>query len=154
MKNLVPRHVISLVRGCTNALLIQLLTIGLLIAGETNGKSAKTDQRMDAESFEDSKFENGLSLKEIPSGLHFDFSNSEMAELPLNPENLESPWADIEVSGTVTDANGTPIPGATISVPGSAIGTATDLDGKYALSVPEGATLIFPLLDLNHKGLW
>src|SRR5690554_454534 len=48
---------------------------------------------------------------------------------------------DVTVSGTVTDANGDPMPGVTVSVPGTTIGTATDLDGNYTLSVPEGSTL-------------
>lgn len=43
---------------------------------------------------------------------------------------------DVIVSGTVVDQNGDPIPGATISVPDTGVGTATDLDGRYSLSVP------------------
>src|SRR5690606_35215426 len=53
---------------------------------------------------------------------------------------------DVAVSGTVVDQDGEPIPGVTISIPGTTIGTATDLDGKYALSVPEGATLVFSFI--------
>src|SRR5690554_6631932 len=53
---------------------------------------------------------------------------------------------DITVSGTVIDQNGDPIPGATVSVPGTGIGTATDLDGGYSLSVPEGSTLVFSFI--------
>src|SRR5690606_33668339 len=53
---------------------------------------------------------------------------------------------DVTISGTVVDQNGDPIPGATISVPGTGIGTATDLDGKYTLSVPEGSTLVFSFI--------
>src|SRR5690606_21156104 len=55
-------------------------------------------------------------------------------------------WQDVPVSGTVVDQNGDPIPGATISIPGTGIGTATDLDGKYSLSVPEGSTLVFSFI--------
>ncbi len=49
----------------------------------------------------------------------------------------------ITVNGTVRDENGEPMPGATISVQGTNIGTVTDLDGKYSLDVQEGATLVF-----------
>jgi len=53
---------------------------------------------------------------------------------------------EVEISGTVTDQNGGPLPGVTVSVPGSAIGTATDLDGQYRLTVPEGADLVFSFI--------
>ncbi len=39
------------------------------------------------------------------------------------------------VSGTVTDAQGTPLPGVSISLKGTATGTVTDLDGNYKLSI-------------------
>lgn len=42
------------------------------------------------------------------------------------------------VSGTVISAeDGFPMPGVTVMVKGTMIGTATDLDGNYSLSVPE-----------------
>jgi len=54
--------------------------------------------------------------------------------------------ADINVTGRVIDEGGEPIPGVTVSVPGASTGTATDLDGKYSLSVPEGSTLVFSFI--------
>lgn len=53
---------------------------------------------------------------------------------------------DVRITGRVTDNNGEPVPGVTVSVPGTGIGTATDLDGKYSLSVPEGSTLAFSFI--------
>src|SRR5690606_15888420 len=65
----------------------------------------------------------------------------------LAPMSLPAGYMqDVIVSGTVVDQNGDPIPGATISVPGTGIGTATDLDGKYSLSVAEGSTLVFSFI--------
>lgn len=57
----------------------------------------------------------------------------------------------ITVRGKVTDANGDPLPGVTISVPGTTIGTATDLDGVYSLSVPEGSTLVFSFIGFQSQ---
>ncbi len=58
---------------------------------------------------------------------------------------------DVTVSGTVLDQNGDPIPGATVSVPDTGIGTATDIDGKYTITVPEGATLVFSFIGFESK---
>lgn len=45
------------------------------------------------------------------------------------------------VKGTVKDANGDPIIGATVKVKGSTGGTVTDIDGKFTLDAPAGAEL-------------
>ncbi|MBO6587589.1 MAG: SusC/RagA family TonB-linked outer membrane protein [Muricauda sp.] len=47
------------------------------------------------------------------------------------------------VSGTVTDQNGLPLPGVNIVVEGSSTGTQTDFDGNYAISAKVGQTLLF-----------
>ncbi|MEX2594336.1 MAG: TonB-dependent receptor [Anditalea sp.] len=57
----------------------------------------------------------------------------------------------ITVSGVVTDEDGNGFPGVTVSLMGASIGTATDLDGKYALSVPEGATLVFSFIGFETQ---
>jgi TonB-linked SusC/RagA family outer membrane protein len=50
--------------------------------------------------------------------------------------------ADLRVSGTITDAsNNDPVIGATIRVKGTTTGTTTDVNGKFALTVPDNATL-------------
>lgn len=46
-----------------------------------------------------------------------------------------------KVSGTVVDAKGEPIIGASIRVRGSKTGVITDLDGKFLINVPLGSTL-------------
>ena len=47
-----------------------------------------------------------------------------------------------QVSGTVTGTDGTPVIGATVVVEGTAIGTSTDMQGKYTLSAPANGTLL------------
>lgn len=44
-----------------------------------------------------------------------------------------------EVSGTVVDTRGEPVIGASVTVPGSTVGTATDIDGRFAITLPDGA---------------
>ena len=43
------------------------------------------------------------------------------------------------VSGLVTDENGEPLIGVAVSVPGTTVGTVTDIDGRYTLVVPKGS---------------
>ncbi|MCH7399674.1 TonB-dependent receptor [Belliella sp. DSM 107340] len=47
------------------------------------------------------------------------------------------------VTGTVTSGeDGLPIPGASVVVKGTTLGTATDLDGNFSLSVPQGSNIL------------
>ena len=48
-----------------------------------------------------------------------------------------------EVTGTVTDGSGVPLPGVNIVIQGTTTGTQTDFDGNYAISASEGQTLVF-----------
>lgn len=51
--------------------------------------------------------------------------------------------AQTNVSGTISDVSGEPLIGASIVVKGeSSVGTISDVDGKYELSVPAGSTVL------------
>lgn len=47
-----------------------------------------------------------------------------------------------EVTGTVRDNTGTPLPGANVLVKGTNVGTQTDFDGKFTLTLPVGKNII------------
>lgn len=49
--------------------------------------------------------------------------------------------ARASISGTVTDETGAPMPGATIRVKGTTLGTVTDIDGKFSIEAADGAVL-------------
>ena len=55
-----------------------------------------------------------------------------------------------KVTGTVSDADG-PIIGATVRVKGSTVGAVTDLDGKFSIDVPAGATLEISYVGYDTK---
>lgn len=42
------------------------------------------------------------------------------------------------VSGTVLDNNREPIIGASVTIPGTTVGTVTNIDGKYSITIPNG----------------
>ena len=55
------------------------------------------------------------------------------------------------VTGKVTDDTGDGLPGATVLVKGTDMGTQTDLDGMYRISVGEGATLVFSFVGFETQ---
>lgn len=55
----------------------------------------------------------------------------------------------ISVSGTVYDSAGEPLIGASVIAQGSQAGVATDIDGRYTISVSPDATLIFSFIGCN-----
>src|ERR1700712_5475170 len=58
------------------------------------------------------------------------------------------------VTGTVTaKEDGLPIPGATVKVKGSNIGTQTNTAGKFTLSIPTGATLVVSFVGYTAQSI-
>ena len=55
------------------------------------------------------------------------------------------------VTGTVTDNSGNPLIGVNISEKGTTNGVVTDFDGKYSISVPNDATLVFSYVGYNSQ---
>ncbi len=56
------------------------------------------------------------------------------------------------VSGTVVDANGEPVPGASILIEGTTTGTITDMDGNFSLvGVPEDAVLVISFVGMADE---
>jgi len=66
---------------------------------------------------------------------------------------LQAVFAQTSVTGTVTDADdGGTLPGVTVLVKGTSIGTVTDMDGKYNLQVPGDATaLVFSFVGMETQ---
>lgn len=65
----------------------------------------------------------------------------------------EQPAVKKDVRGTVTDTTGMPLPGVTIAVKSApSIGTTTDLNGKYVLDLPDGATvLVYSMIGYDRQ---
>lgn len=56
---------------------------------------------------------------------------------------VQSLWAQTQVTGKVTDATGTPIPGVTVTVKNGNTGTTTGPDGTFTLNAPANSRLVF-----------
>jgi len=56
------------------------------------------------------------------------------------------------LTGKITDANGNPIPNASVLVKGTRVGTVTNTDGVYSLTAPQGAkTLIISSINMQTE---
>jgi TonB-linked SusC/RagA family outer membrane protein len=90
------------------------------------------------------------------TGLTYEvLNNNILLELPaktktpaeVNNNTLNEYIVPVSVSGTVTDEKGDPIPGANVKLKGTTIGTVTDPDGKYKISIESAnvtnGTLVF-----------
>ncbi|GAG92910.1 unnamed protein product, partial [marine sediment metagenome] len=60
-----------------------------------------------------------------------------------------------EITGTVTGADdGAPLPGVSVSVKGTSIGTITDMNGFYSLDVPQNSeALMFSFVGMATQEL-
>ena len=57
------------------------------------------------------------------------------------------------ISGTVTDENGVPLPGATVLVEGTQNGVSTDFDGNYSINASSGDTLVFSFVGYSNQSV-
>jgi TonB-linked SusC/RagA family outer membrane protein len=105
---------------------------------------------------EDLKPDNGVSLsvKNMPplQALQMMLKNTNLNYqvvgdgLVVIANNKEQAKQDITVQGQVTDASGGPLPGVSVMVKGTTIGGSTNGEGRFSLTVPENATLVFSFM--------
>jgi len=57
----------------------------------------------------------------------------------------------LKISGLVTDKDGEPLIGASVSVKEQGKGTITDVDGKFTIEAPAGTTLVFKYIGFSTK---
>ena len=62
---------------------------------------------------------------------------------------------EVKIVGKVTDEKGSLLPGVTVQIQGTSLGTVTDTDGKYVLSVPEmkELTLVYSFIGMEKKAV-
>jgi len=78
----------------------------------------------------------------------------EDAYVPATPVQLktEPPQENIAVKGKVVDDRGEPLPGVSVVVKGTSIGTISDNDGNYILhTVPKNAVLTFSFVGMKSQ---
>ncbi|MEX2567472.1 MAG: SusC/RagA family TonB-linked outer membrane protein [Cyclobacteriaceae bacterium] len=66
-------------------------------------------------------------------------------------EEIEVVDTSIEITGTVTDENGEPLPGVTVVIEGTNTGTVSDIDGKYTIDADVGAVLVYSFVGFQPQ---
>ncbi len=69
-----------------------------------------------------------------------------------SPIFAQQPFDEVTITGTVINAEGEAVVGATVILKGhTGRGTATDVNGKYSITVPQGSTLIISFMGYEEK---
>ena len=77
--------------------------------------------------------------------------SAKVPELKI-PETIIQQPPRKQITGKVTDAGGQPLPGVTVVVKGTTIGTVTDADGEFSLNIPlDAETLQFSFVGMQTQ---
>ena len=93
-------------------------------------------------------------LSKILEGTGFVFSKVDgVYVIKKSTEKIVQPVEPLAISGVVTDTDGAPLPGVTVLVKGTSLGSATDTEGKFKLSLPsqENVVLVFSFVGMQTK---
>ena len=85
------------------------------------------------------------------AGLNYEITESKL--VIITPENATSLLQPRTITGTVTDENGDPLPGLSISIKGTTVGTVTNLEGEYQIEIddPSTAVLLFSFVGMHPQ---
>ncbi len=84
----------------------------------------------------------------IVIGLLLIFSIKSLAAVTTTPLPY---FQDITITGIITDKDGLPVPGATVSIKDTNNGTLTEMEGTYNITAPAGATLVISYLGFKSR---
>lgn len=115
------------------------------IAGQANVRFLYSNRKLDLHqrvSVDAEAVPLGQVLDQLLDGTGFTYKELENQLIVILPEHLE--WQNIKVKGKVTSADEhIALPGVTIQVKGTSIGTVTDENGSFTLDAPSGGILLF-----------
>ncbi|HEY0730869.1 MAG TPA: SusC/RagA family TonB-linked outer membrane protein, partial [Chitinophagaceae bacterium] len=77
------------------------------------------------------------------TGISYKVLQNKLVVLKGSAESAISDLKDVTVNGRVTNTDGEGVPGVSVSVKGTRIGTTTDAAGNYTITVPDDGVLVF-----------
>lgn len=101
--------------------------------------------------FHDMEVQKVLNKALAGTGLGYEFID-EFIVLKVQQKQTQQK-KEIRVRGKITDEGDYPLPGVTIRLKGTSIGTASDKDGKYSIAFPETkkAVLVFSFIGMETR---
>ena len=84
-------------------------------------------------------------------GLSFALAPGLLSPAQAAARSVQQAPAGTPVTGRIVDEKGEPLPGANVIVKGTAIGTATNVDGNYSINAPSGSTLVFSFVGYSPQ---
>ncbi|UAB80559.1 mucoidy inhibitor MuiA family protein [Marixanthomonas sp. SCSIO 43207] len=97
---------------------------------------------------------NTNNLKPELSTKYLNFvSRNYRASTPIQRSNYKYNPTVNNVTGTVIDDTGLPLPGVNVVIKGTSTGTQTDFDGNYSLKVNNGEELVFSYVGFDTKSI-
>lgn len=112
-----------------------------------------TGQRVRSAEVSDVPVETLLAAVLGGTGIDYKIENR-IVYLSQAPRSAEQPARERLITGTVTDTNGTPLPGVAVTIPGTSTGVSTGMDGKYTIRVaPSSGSLMFSYLGYETESV-
>ena len=92
------------------------------------------------------------ALRQVLANTRFEYEVTDGVIVVKEKKNSFPQQKTVRIQGKVSDEDGEPLPGVTVLIKGTTLGTATDMDGKYSLSVPEGNyILLFTMVGMKTQ---
>lgn len=98
----------------------------------------------------DAKLEDILNKILIPNGFSYEIEDRVVVIKKDTEKSTPVPVEQKAITGTVKDKTGEPVPGVSVVVKGTTIGTITDIDGVFRINLPADAkTLMFSFVGMK-----
>ena len=115
-----------------------------------NNERLDLDRVIEAD-FNDEALEDILDKVLSGSGMGYKFTNDYIVIVPQEEPALPQTVEEQVIQGVVKDENGQPLPGVTVLLKGTTLGTATDAEGKWKLVLP--ANVQNPIFVFSFVGM-
>lgn len=118
-----------------------------------SNKQVDVDRKVSLD-LQDIRLDEALKML-LGEGYSYEFLDDVVVIKPVEVKNpkMGVPQEKVTVKGVVRDEKGELLPGVTVTIKGTSLGTATDVDGKWALDLPDmdNIVLVFSFVGMKTQ---